>query len=630
MRSSEYTAAITINGRRFQVAPVALRGDDTPTITVTEAPAQKSETIEREIVLYNAGAGWGATNGEGEGQYAFAGYGIMHNPGIMRPGIAFEQVPWPVQPLPGSRGSFCEFSSRVSPDRRLVVITARHAYEIDNSLAISAVDMGANFTLQRGMSKAVAFANPQTNGTYLYVARPSSLVTDPMVERTPTGTWQVSPNGKYAEAIGAGKDAVGADVLWRVDANGRLNQAVAGSHPSTPGSWQSETASAPIGPTIAYTNDILQLGRHLVVARSDGFVTYDALANAVPITRGHEQAQYRYAGQWLRDANGAIVAPSGFGLIAIQGLEWQMIGPISANPDQRELFGIETACTAMVGQSIYCSVYSAGYSFIFHGTPKRELDLTPGPITWHGPIGALPGEVTDLVISTVGGKHLWAYCTGETPVLYRAPLTATFEPVPGALAGFIYFPDAVFDGSSPGVIKDVRKVEYTYPTDYPYDAVLNRWELEVWDPDAASWVAPATETGATATARAGWFTSQRRYRRTRARLRYATSDPLYCGLEKALIRVVERPERTRIIRVQIQLGATQTARMPERTVEDDVRFLRALANGGRAATVSLDQRRTFQAVVIACQFRQVTRPDNYVVTLGTVELYEVGLDAQEP
>lgn len=631
MRTTDFPALITIDGRKFVLADAALRGEAMPRMEIIEAPSQRTESIETELRIYNEGSGWGHTVADGPGQYAVAMAATLHTRAIYRPGVTWMTAPLPVQPLANSRGSFCEYSTRLSPDRRLLLVTARHIYEIDSSSVINAVDMGPDFTLSRGMSKAVAFANEVTGGTYVYVARPSVNAADAMVERTPAGVWQVSPNGKYAEAIGAGKDAVGMDVLWRVDANGRLNQAVAGYHPSAPGTWQLEAASAPIGPTIAFTNDILQIGRQLVIARSDGFVTFDSLANAVPITRGHEQAQHPYAGQWLRDLNGSIVAPSGFGLIQIMGTEWSVIGPVSANHLQRELYGRECATTSMVGSSIYCAVFDGSVSYIFHGTPKRETDLSAGPLTWHGPISFLPGEVTDLAISTVGANRLWAYVTGPTPALYYTSLDANFDPVPSAPSGTIELPDGLLDGSSPNLVKDLRKVEYTYPVDFPYDAAANDWVFEVWDPVTSTWVPPDLHTGSNPQSRSGWYTSQRRFHRTRGRLRYTTNNPAACGLESVTLRMIERPERTRLFKVNVRLGATATARyVAERTKDDDVAFLRERLNGGRAVTVSLDQRREFQAVLVSMTQTLITRGDNYAVHLATLELYEVGLDGQDP
>ncbi|GIV82461.1 MAG: hypothetical protein KatS3mg051_2144 [Anaerolineae bacterium] len=627
-RIPDTPAVITIGGRRFRVAETALRGDEQPSFASQEAPNQPSERVENEAEISNLGLGWGFTLAPGPGRYALGDTAILHRYGLFAPGMVFTELALPFTPVAYCRPSFTEYNTRIAADRRLLVVTARHILEIDTLGNLSAVDMGASFDLTRGMSKAVAFSNIATGGVYVYVARPSVNPADPMVERTPSGTWQVSPNGKYAEALGAGKDAVGMDVLWRIDQNGRLNSAVADGHPSVPGSWQAETASTPVSPAFAFTNDVFQSGRYVIVARSDGFYTFDSLANAVPITRGHEQSQYRYAGMWMRDLNGSVVAPSGFGLIQLYGNEWSVIGPVSANRTQRELVGRETAVTAMVGASIYCAVYDpvSDVSRIFYGTPKVEGDETPSPLTWHGPVGLLPGEVCDLTLSTVTGKRLWAATTGATPRVWYADLNEMYEPQPSATSGYIYLPENALDFGGPGVKKNLRKVEYVYSPAAPYHADENAWELQVWD--GTGWVGPDTETGANFV-RHGWFEQEVEFYRLWARLRYQTTAPARCGLERVYVRAIERPERSRIYRVTVELGWTATSRtFEQRTRKDDISFLRRLVRSGRAVTVSFDDSAPWQAVLISLETKAVPRGDNYAAEYATFQLYEVAVDAE--
>lgn len=630
LETRQRNATITIDGRQFQLAEPA-PGLDPYLYSEDTAIQQQTGEYEFERRLFNSGTGWGTALATRVGVYAYADSAIMHQPNLFMPGCSLTQIqfsPDHPDPINHSRPSFVEYFNKTSAIRYLVIISSRHIHQISPLGSVTSFDMGPAFDLQRGMSKGVLYKNEAMSTAKLYIARPSTNPTDYMVEGTPTG-YTVSPNNRYAEALAAGKNAKGGDVLWRIDANGKLNQAVQGADPSTPGAWQAETASASIAPTYAFTNDMIQLGRYLIIGRSDGFFTFDSYANAVPITRGHEQAQDARAGEWIRDANGQAIAPSGFGLITMNGLEWEVVGPVSANVTQRFLPGREVAVTSMVGNYIYCAVWEpvANVSWIFMGTPKVEGDATPGPFTWHGPIAVVPGEVTDIVISTVVGTKLWIATTGTPPRIYFINLDSTFAPIRSATAGYIYFPDGLLDMGGPAVTKDFRKVEYIFPTDYPYHATNNHWELEIYNPNTGTWVAPTNHLNADAAVRHGWWATGLTAKRVRARLRYQTSQPLFCALQEVIVRGIERPERSRVYRVILALKNTPAAlgsQRVERTRIDDFDFLTDLLESGRIVSVSIEGRQ-FTAVVTAVKSRSRRSSTLNVSQTVEVELFEVDI-----
>lgn len=621
---------IRIDGRDFRIADRNLLNQP-QVLQIQEAPAQRSESIEWDRTFTTDGTGWGTTLATRPGQYSWGTPALLHVPFIMRPGCQVTEVTWPAYtPLTGSRISFSQLQPDVASVAILIVVTARHVYEFRPDGTWTAFDLGANFTLARGMSKAVQFRNAAMTQAKVYIARPSQFATDYMVERSGgfSGTYSVSPNNRYAEALGMGRDAVGMLVLWRVDENGRLNQCVADGDPSTPGAWQATTASTPISTTLAYANDIAQVGRNLVVARSDGFYTFDSLANPVPITRGHEMAHRKDAGMWMRDFNGSLIAPSGFGIIAIDGLQWQIVGPVSAHRTQRFIPGLEVAVTSMVGNYIYSAVYDGlvDLSYIFLGTPFVEGDESKGPITWHGPIAFVGGKVTDLYIATVYENRLWiGWLEGNTPKMGYIRLDSTFQPYPTSTSGYVYFPEGMLDASGHGLMKEIRKAELAFSPDYPYHAANNSWTVEIWDDQAQQWRAPDAVVPSSSTMVEAWFTTSYPFYRSRLRLGYSTASPASCGLQGVTLRGIERPERTRLYRLTVELGDRSPAPWPKkgRTREDDMDWLRERMESNRRVSVAIDQDRQFNAVLVGLTHQIAQQGDNTVRHMVELQLYEV-------
>lgn len=618
MRDLPRDATVLIDGRRFNLLPETR-------VRIEEVPNQPAQPQEWQRFLSTAGIGWGANVLQRTGEYAYADTAVLHRPLLLLPGLLLSKITG-FTPLSGSFPSICEYVNQSESSRRLVIITARHAYEIDSSGAMTVIDMGTGFDLTRPMAKGVLYRSESMPEARLYVSRPSVSASDPMVERLANGTWRVSPNGKYAEALAVGQDATGLAVLWRVTESGRLNQAVATADPSDPGAWQADSASTPIGTRIAVTNDMMQIGRALYVARTDGVWTFDNMANSIHVTKGHESTFDQASGKWLKEANGALLAPTPFGLIMVEGLTWSPVGPISTNLEQRWLPARDVVCSQQWGQSIYAAVWepAANVSWIFHGTWLRAGDTTMGPFTWHGPVAVCPGRVTDLHISTVWATALWI--TTDEPALYYGLLNAAGDPLPTTTAGTIYFPDGSLEVSGPGVGIELRKAEYVYPSAFPYDGNANSWTVEVLDPATSQWIPPDTTRVMAPTLVSGYWTSLPLLYRTQVRLRYSTNDPARCALQGVILRGLDRPEHTRIYRLQVLLRDRPLSALgprEDRAKEDDLEFLRGLLESGRVVTAAVDRYASFAAVVAGLKHEVSHTGPRGTVHVAELTLYEV-------
>jgi hypothetical protein len=417
----------------------------------------------------------------------------------------------------------------------------------------------------------------------VYIARPSSIATDYMVERTGPGTYVVSPNGKYAAALGVIKDVDGEDALVRIDEHGRLNYAVPDGDPSDPNGWSGSSYS--VGETSVRAVDIVQQGRVAIIGKEDGAWTFDNVLNSIPITVGMNHTPDSSNFRWFKDFNGIAVAPTVQGIVWIEGLTWGVCGPVSSNPEARSLRGREVAVSHQAGRFIYAAVWDGSTSWIFLGTPRVSGGTGSGPIVWHGPVATIDKRVTDLHVSTVWGKRLWIGYDGGWATV---DLLDDFSPVPNQSSGYIYLPEGILDMDGPGVVKGLREVELVATVSKPFSAT-NRWGIEV--NDGSGWRAPNPPLATSGTVSVHYWTTETAARRWLVRLRYEgnTGD---AELEQVIVRGTHRPETAYQYDVRVILrdwpAMPSRKRLPV-TARAQLELLRSWVNAGRRDVVLAGQ-----------------------------------------
>jgi hypothetical protein len=417
-QNAAVAAVLIIDGKEYPLV-------DGEPVDVESVPTQPGEMeTEWERRIYNAGRGWGESRWAGPGGYDYTYGAVLHRPMSFfnRPSVTVH-TSIGLSSLAGTKVHFSEYWDGVDANRRLVVTTARHIYEVKPDGTVSTADLGSSFTLARGMAKAVRYKNSAMSSPKMYVARPSTNTADYMVERTGDGTYAVSANNKYAASLAVGKDPDGEDIIWRVTENGKLNASLADTNPSNSANWAG--ATYPAGEGSVKINDMFQQAGALLIGRHDGVWTFDNVLNTIPITPMIGGALSRFNCQWMKDFNGMALVPTEAGLLWIDGLEWGTAGPITTVPSARNLRGVEVAASVIAGNYVYAAVFDSetSISHIFMGEPRelRGEGTGRGPLIWHGPIGGVggaSGRVTDLHVSTVWGRKLWIGLTdvSESPV----------------------------------------------------------------------------------------------------------------------------------------------------------------------------------------------------------------------
>jgi len=531
-RNLAVNSSLIIDGRQYELDP----GGSDPAYTrelVETQPASDDEEFERRIL--NLGTGWGNTRGGEPGTYDYADTAVLHKRNSFLPGSAVTDRTHNTTPL--GPVSFVEYWDGTQSNARLVAISPRHVYEYDSDGDVDVADLGSGYSATTPMTRGVLFKNEFMSGPKIYIARRGTSSTHYMVERTGAGTYAASGNQKRAEAIGKGKDDVGDSVLWRITEDGLLNAAVGTADPSDSGAWAG--ASTSVGDTSARANDIMQQARAMVVGREDGAFTFDNVSNSIPITVGMRQTIAPWNFRHLKDFNGMAIGPTAQGLVWLDGLEWGVCGPVSSNPEARNLRGQEVAVSDLAGRHIYCAVLHDDTSYIFMGTPRlRGGDTGDGPLVWHGPVASIDEAVTDLHVSTVWGTKLWIGYNGGWATL---DLEADYSPKTDAASGKIYLGEALFDLSGPGIIKDFRKAEFIAPAGVPFSST-NQWTLEL-QTGPSTWTAingGAANQGVTVNR---WWSTETSAKRIRARLSYSENTGA-AELEAVIVRGTMRPEKT--------------------------------------------------------------------------------------
>lgn len=612
---------VSIGGEEYRLVP----GKPVAVVPVRTQPGEMSEEFERRI--FNAARGWGETQYAGPGGYNYGSTACLHVPGLWKNGITRTTLTLGATPVVGSPVHFSEYWDGTAANRRLVITTRRHIFEVEPDGTVNTADLGASFTLARGMSKAVRYKNSALASPVMFVARPSSTTTDYMVERTGDGTYAVSANNKYAGCIAVGKDPDGEDILWRVTSDGKLNASLADTDPTASANWAS--ATYPVGETSVKVMDMMQQAGVMLVTRQDGVWSFDNVLNSIPITPAIGGALEDYNGQWMTDFNGIALAPTFHGLIWVDGLEWGAAGPVSANPEARSIRYQEVCASAIAGNWIYAATYDGSNSYLYVGQPRetRPDGTGRGPIVWHGPIGIFTYRISAIFPSGVWGKKLWVgafdpNAVGNSYVQY-ASLNDDWSPVSlGSGSDYIYLPEGILDIDGPGIIKDFRKAEFIAPPSFPFSDT-NRWTIEVeTTPGSGTYVGIGSYTPSSGNVGDLYWTTETSGKHLRARLSHQPSAGSGEGqLEMVIVRGTQRPETTREYTFTIDAEDNPRKRRGARLFKSgfgQVDALEALEDSGRTAVISWGEE-SFTGKVVRVQ-RVTAKSGEVAMPRHTVEV----------
>ncbi|MEY4760824.1 MAG: hypothetical protein RLZZ200_680 [Pseudomonadota bacterium] len=544
--------------------------------TIDTQPGEADREFEQRVV--NLANGWGASKYVRDGDYDYAVSAVLHRRMAFRPGAAVTDRTNATPPI--GDVSFCEYWDGAAGNRRLIIVSPRHVYEVKPDGTVTVNDLGASFTVERGMTKGIRFKDAALAAPKVFIARPSTTLTDYFVTRNAENNYAVTASNKYAAALGVAKDSTGADVIWRITEAGKLNQLTGEGNPESAGAWANATYD--VGEVSAQVNDLVQQGKAMLVGRTDGAWTFDNVTNSIPVTVGMMQTPGALAFRYFKDWNGQAIAPTPQGIIWIDGLNWGTCGPVSSNPNARNLRYAECAVSHGAGNYLYAAAYDGvGTSYVWMGTARAGGQSGVGPFVWHGPIASVPYRISDLWVSTVtGSPRLWI---GGDKKWGTIELNADFSPKSDLSTGYIYLPDGILDMSGPGVIKDLRKAEFIAPGDTPF-AATNSWTLEI---NVASAGYVAIDGGAVSAGRYAeryWTTETYFQRCAGVRLKWAGNTGA-AELETVVIRGTERPEKSDLHTFRIVASDGQrlptgvrNVRMLAKTVEAT---LRALVDSGR-------------------------------------------------
>lgn len=562
------------------------------------APTQPGDAVSSfEVRIENWALGWGASKYTQVGQYDYAAAACMHRSGCFLPGAAVTTPSFGVT-TPSGLVSFCEYWDGTAANRRLLAIAGRTVHEIQPNGTITGNSLTTPVDSGDRMMKGFRFkAATAMSAPYVFIPVQGSESDDYFIVRTAANTYAKTSANKRAQAMAAGKDVDGEDIVWRIDESGRLNATTTDSDPNSSGSWAGATYATGEGSVKA--NDLIQVGRQLLVGREDGAWSWDTARNSIPITKGLEATPGAENFTYFKEAFGYILAPTSQGLVWIEGMEWGMCGPVSSNEAARNLRGSENAVSGAAGAYVYAAVYSGTTSYIFLGTIRRQGESGEGPFTWHGPVATIGQKVEDLHVSTVFGNKLWmGYSNGFSYI----NLNDDFSPATDLAAGYIYLPEGIFDTEGAAIIKDFEKAEFVTRAATPFSS-SNKWGIEIeGTPGSGTFTAiDGGEVSSGATAERFWSTATSGTR-LRGRLTYSANGGA-AELESVTVRGKLRPETTRLHTFTIE--AKDAQRTPrgvkvQTSAKAQRNALEAMVGGGRK-TVKLYGQDTLTGQVVSVQ-----------------------------
>lgn len=515
------------------------KGAEPPHImkVVKTQPGDANQEFER-VILNNAG-GWGISRYERAGGYDYGDTANLHKRLSWLPGAAVTSRLGALN-APTDPGGFAEYWDGTAANRRLIIVAGAAVYEVQSNGTITETSLAALVGSGKARIAKRYKAPTAMSAPKMFISVQNGGATDYLIQRTAANTYSEITGTKRAVAVATVKDSNGDDVLARVTESGKLNLTTADTDPDAGASWAAAEYS--IGETSALVNDIVQQGRSIIIGRADGAYTFDSLTNAVPITRGMDQTPSDDNFKWFKDFNGLVLAPTAAGIVYIDGLDWDVCGPVSSNPDARSLRGVETAVSDQAGSFLYAAVYYSSTSYIFLGTYRRDEGSGHGPFVWHGPFASVSGKVVDLRVSTVFGTKLWLLTSAAFSTI---ELNDDFSPKTDATSGNIYLPEGIFDmDGGPGVIKDFRKVEFIAPAAKPFSST-NAWTLALeTTPGSGTYTAVdggSTGAGDGVVASRFWST-ETSGKRLRGRIQYSGNSGGTAELEAIVVRGTMRPE----------------------------------------------------------------------------------------
>lgn len=583
---NRFPSALRLNGVDY-----LFDGYPSSQVVVELTPSQPGDSEnEFERRIENWAMGWGSSRFEQPGTYDYGLPAVMHRRGVFLPGAAVTALSPATAPT--GNVSFCEYWDGVAANRRLIAVAARHVYEIDASGNVTISNLTAIVPATARMGRGVCFKVASMSAPKVFIPVQNGGATDYFIVRTAASTYIENAGNKIATALAAIKDIDGEDIMVRADENGRLNVTTANADPSAGASWAGSTYG--VGSVNSKVLDLFMQNRAIIAGKEDGAYTFDSRLNTIPITPGFEQTPDADNFTYIKDVNGMAVAPTAAGILWIDGLDYGVCGPVSANDQARNLRGPELAVSAMAGKYCYASVYYNSNSYIFLGTPRLQGDVGEGPFTWHGPIAVVTGfQVQDLFVSTVWGTKLWWGAAAKFG--YINLKSEDFSPATDATSGYIYLPEGILDIDGPGIIKDFRKVEFVTRAGAPFSAT-NAWTFEVeTTPGSGTYVAVdggATGAGDGVLASRYW-TTETSGKRLRCRIGYSGNSGGTAELEAVVVRGTERPEMTEVYNFTIKLRAGQRMPAGHRRVGRpnlDWTTLEALQNSGRKVAMVYGER----------------------------------------
>jgi hypothetical protein len=563
---------IILDGEPYELADNQYTVELVPT-----QPGDGEEPWEKRID--NWALGWGSSRYEQPGTYDYGAPATLHRRGVFLPGAAVTALSPGTAPT--GNVSFGEYWDGTDANRRLIIVSARHVYEVNSAGTISTNTMTALVPSTARMGKPTRFRTPGMAAPKVFIPVQNGGATDYFIVRIAANTYIENAGNKIARAFAAGKDIDGQDVLYRVDEDGELNLTTTGSDPNLGASWAGATYGA--GETSSRVNDLYQQHRAILAGKEDGVWTFDSRLNAVPVTPGIGQTPDVDNFTYFKDANGMAVAPSAQGIVWIDGLDWGVCGPVSANPGAENLRGPEPAVSAVAGNYIYSAVYDGADSYIFLGTPRLQGDIGEGPFTWHGPVAVVSGyQVKDLHVSTVFGTKLWWGAVAKFG--YISLKSADFSPETDSASGHIYLPEGILDIDGPGVIKDFNKVEFVTRAARPFSST-NAWTFSLeTTPASGTYVAVGSVTGSSDGVLASRFwTTETSGKRFRSRITYSGNTG-NAELEAVVVRGTQRPETTSIYTMVLRAEEGMRNRRGARDYRKPASIrdtLTAMVNSGR-------------------------------------------------
>lgn len=570
---------IILDGEPYELA------DNQYTVeTVPTQPGDGEEPWEKRID--NWALGWGSSRYEQPGTYDYGAPATLHRRGVFLPGSAVTALSPGTAPT--GNVSFGEYWDGTDANRRLIIVSARHVYEVNSAGTISTNTLTTLVPSTARMAKPTRFRTPGMAAPKVFIPVQNGGATDYFITRTAANTYIENTGSKIARAFAAGKDIDGQDVLYRVDEDGELNLTTTGSDPNLAASWAGSTYGA--GETSSRVNDLYQQHRAILAGKEDGVWTFDSRLNAVPVTPGIGQTPDADNFTYFKDANGMAVAPSAQGIVWIDGLDWGVCGPVSSNPNAENLRGPEPAVSAVAGNYIYAAVYDGSDSHIFLGTPRLQGDIGEGPFTWHGPIAIVENyQVMDLFVSTIYGTKLWWGAVAKFG--YINLKDADFSPETDHTSGSIYLPEGILDIDGPGIIKDFEKVEFITRAARPFSST-NAWTFDVeTTPGSGTYV--SVDGGATGASDGvvadRYWSTETSGKRFRSRISYSNNSGT-AELEAVVVRGTQRPENTSVYTLVVRAREGQRNRRGARDLRKATSVrdtLVALKDSGRKTALLL-------------------------------------------